>query len=48
MDIAQTVSGEWLVVELGDAQVSGLPENAPPEAFYQAITTNLKGGSLVN
>lgn len=40
MDMAQTVSGEWLVVELGDAQVSGLPENAPPEAFYQAIINN--------
>jgi hypothetical protein len=41
MDIAQTMNGEWLVVELGDAQVSGLPENTSPEAFYQAIAISL-------
>ena len=34
MDVAQKTDGEWIVVELGDGQVAGLPdENAAPE-FY--------------
>jgi hypothetical protein len=37
MDIALTVTGQWLVIELGDAQVSGLPENTLPIDFYQAL-----------
>jgi len=37
MDIAQTANDEWLIVELGDAQVSGLPENADVRAFYRAL-----------
>jgi hypothetical protein len=37
MDIAQTITGEWLVVELGDAQVAGLPENIAAIDFYSNI-----------
>jgi hypothetical protein len=37
MDIAQTVSGEWQIVELGDGQVTGLPDNADMRRFYQAL-----------
>ena len=42
MDIAQRENGEWLIVELGDGQVSGLPEKADVEEFYQALKTNLE------
>ncbi|MFN4150735.1 MAG: ATP-grasp domain-containing protein, partial [Candidatus Sericytochromatia bacterium] len=28
MDIAKTISGDWKIIELGDGQVSGLPDNA--------------------
>ncbi|MEP7037033.1 MAG: ATP-grasp domain-containing protein [Acidobacteriota bacterium] len=37
MDIAQTISGEWLIVELGDGQVAGLPDNADVENFYRKL-----------
>jgi len=37
MDVARTVSGEWVVVELGDAQVSDLPEDVDPEAFFLGV-----------
>jgi hypothetical protein len=29
MDIAKTQSGDWIVVELNDGQMSGLSENDP-------------------
>ncbi len=34
IDIAQQENGQWIVVELGDGQVSGLPENADKATFY--------------
>jgi hypothetical protein len=37
MDVARGVDGRWLVIELGDGQVSGLPENADLLAFYTSI-----------
>lgn len=37
MDIAQTTDGEWIVIELGDGQVAGLPERADTHAFYRAL-----------
>lgn len=37
MDIAKRRDGDWMIVELGDAQVAGLPENADLDQFYQAI-----------
>lgn len=37
LDIAQTQSGDWIIVECGDGQVAGLPEAARPLAFYQQI-----------
>ncbi|MBN1562591.1 MAG: ATP-grasp domain-containing protein [Anaerolineae bacterium] len=41
MDVAQQQNGDWLVIELGDAQVAGLPERADPHAFYEAIKARL-------
>ncbi len=37
MDIAQRVDGAWMIVELGDAQVAGLPEHADILGFYRAL-----------
>lgn len=33
--------GRWMIVELGDAQVSGLPERADREAFFSALKARL-------
>lgn len=37
VDIAKLRSGGWIVIEVGDGQVSGLPENADPAAFYRSL-----------
>ena len=37
MDVARTQAGEWIVIELGDGQVSGLPEAADITDFYQKL-----------
>ncbi|CAM2065757.1 ATP-grasp domain-containing protein [Sulfidibacter corallicola] len=37
MDVAKTESGSWLIVELGDAQVSGLPRPADAELLFQNL-----------
>ena len=39
MDVAKAKSGDWILVELGDGQVAGLPENADVDAFYAALST---------
>jgi hypothetical protein len=39
MDVAKRAAGDWLIVELGDGQVAGLPENADVRQFYEAIVT---------
>lgn len=36
IDVAQTESGDWIVVELNDGQMSGLSEN-DPEALYKNL-----------
>src|SRR5579859_730475 len=40
MDVAMTGDGRWMVVELGDGQVAGLPARADVEAFYKALAPN--------
>lgn len=40
MDIAKRKNGEWIIVELGDGQVAGLPDNADRELFYNALKNN--------
>jgi hypothetical protein len=37
MDVAKRLDGEWAIVELGDAQVAGLPDRADADAFYAAL-----------
>lgn len=41
MDVALQKIGEWMIVELGDAQVSGLPETADVSVFYQNLNAAL-------
>ena len=43
MDIAQRTDGEWMIVELGDAQVAGLPDNADINQFYLALREKVAG-----
>ena len=42
MDVARRNNGEYMVVELGDAQVAGLPERVAPIAFYAAMYSRLE------
>lgn len=37
MDVARTVGGEWLVIELGDGQVAGLPDPGVAADFYTVL-----------
>ena len=37
MDISKKKDGNWIIVELGDGQVAGLPDNADKEAFYDRL-----------
>lgn len=37
MDLAKRSDGEWLIIELGDAQVAGLPISADMDLFYRAL-----------
>lgn len=41
MDVARTRSGNWIILELGDAQVAGLPGDLEPDAFYGALRRHL-------
>ncbi|MBA3868917.1 MAG: ATP-grasp domain-containing protein [Anaerolineae bacterium] len=41
MDIAKRKDGEWMIVELGDGQVAGLPEKTDAVAFYRELAHRL-------
>jgi hypothetical protein len=43
MDVARRATGDWIVVELGDAQVAGMPERGDPEQFYRAMAAHWPG-----
>jgi hypothetical protein len=38
MDVARRLDGEWMIVELGDGQVSGLPREDDARPFYELLT----------
>jgi hypothetical protein len=40
MDIAKKKNGDWIIMELGDGQVAGLPDNANKDDFYRILKTN--------
>jgi hypothetical protein len=37
MDVARRADSTWIVIELGDGQVAGLPARAGAAAFYRAL-----------
>jgi len=37
LDVAKRENGDWLVIELGDGGVAGLPDGADASAFYRAL-----------
>lgn len=37
MDVAKRKDGAWMIVELGDGQVAGLPDDSSAEAFFAAL-----------
>lgn len=41
MDIAKVENGGWVIIELGDGQVSGLPDNADLHEFYNRLKMGL-------
>ena len=41
MDVAKRKNGEWMIVELGDAQVAGLPDTTDTSKFYTALAKRL-------
>ena len=41
MDVAQLVDGRWMIVELGDGQVAGLPDLSEAARFYREIGRKL-------
>ncbi|AUX42485.1 hypothetical protein SOCE26_039180 [Sorangium cellulosum] len=41
LDIAELLGGSFTVIEVGDGQVSGLPDHADRRAFYQELAARL-------
>jgi hypothetical protein len=37
MDVARQMDGSWIVIEMGDGGVSGLPEEIPSEVLYRRM-----------
>lgn len=37
LDLALTQTGDWLIIELGDGQVSGLPDHANAQELFRAL-----------
>lgn len=42
MDIAKTIDNKWIIIELGDGQTAGLPDNAHLDNFYSRIKELVK------
>jgi hypothetical protein len=48
MDVARRRDGGWMIVEVGDGQVSGLPKESDADGFYEALARawpDASGGS---
>jgi hypothetical protein len=37
MGLARRRDGDWMIIEVGDGQVSGLPRKSGADAFYEAL-----------
>jgi len=46
MDIAQKKNGEWIVMELGDGQVAGLPESMDVNEFYDKLKESMANSTM--
>jgi hypothetical protein len=44
MDVAKRADGDWMIVELGDGQVAGLPDLADPDTFYRSLRVGMGEG----
>lgn len=42
MDVAKKKNGGWIIMELGDGQVAGLPDNADRKEFYNNLKENVQ------
>jgi hypothetical protein len=42
MDIARQADGSWIIIEVGDGGVSGLPESIEARSFYKALYERVK------
>jgi len=40
-DIAKKKNGEWIIMELGNGQVAGLPNNTNKNEFYNKLKENV-------
>lgn len=40
MDVAKKKNDDWIIMELGDDQVAGLPDNADINDYYYEIALN--------
>jgi hypothetical protein len=43
-DFAQTQSGRWLVIEVGEGQVSSIPESASVPDIFRSLVASAKNG----
>jgi len=41
MDVAKKKDGDWIIMELGDGQVAGLPDNANKDEYYTQLKKTL-------
>jgi hypothetical protein len=41
VDVARTVAGDWIVIEVGDGGVSGLPTSLMADDFFAALRARL-------
>ncbi len=41
MNVAKKKNGDWIIMELGDGQVAGLPDNADKSEFYNKLKENI-------
>lgn len=46
MDVAKLKDGDWLIVELGDAQVAELPPETNPRTFYAELRTRAEAAGV--
>jgi hypothetical protein len=44
MDIAKTKEGKYIIIELGDGQVSGFPKNINVNEYYKIVKIIIKQG----